>query len=134
VFGNEVSLERTWTLDLAGQFLRGDMQVEMSNRLGFRALTFWKKTGESSVQVIWLDETGESKVLEGLLDPSRPEVVIHHLDAGDDGSQAWQRIVFRILGRDEYVEVLYAETGGEWREVGEFRFRRTETGTPPPPR
>lgn len=128
VYGNEVTLERMWSLELAGQFLRADMRVKMSNGNHFRALTFWRTTGNHKYHATWMDETGKSQSLEGIGDPARKEVVIHHMEEGFGGPPEWRRIVYRLLGADTYLELLYTETGEGWKQIGEFKFSRKKIG------
>jgi hypothetical protein len=129
VYGNEVALEREWSLELGGQFLRGDMRVKMANGRGFRALTYWNKGDDGRYRVTWMDEIGKVLRLEGLADLEQKQVTVHYLDEPYGGGPEWRRTIYRWTGPDSYQELLYKDQNGKWEPLGTFRFtRRTGVG------
>jgi ketosteroid isomerase-like protein len=129
VYGNEVTLDRSWALDLEGQYLRGDMGVTMGNGFGFRALTYWQPVAPGRYAVTWLDEAGDTRHLTALSDPDGRAATIHYLDEPESGSAEWRRIVYRITGEHSYEELLQAERSGSWVDVARFAFTRGEKET-----
>lgn len=127
VFGNDVTLERTWSWELADQFLRANMRVTMANGLQFRVLTYWSPPVDGTYPMVWMDEMGRCRSLEGIGDASRKEVIFHQIEEGYGEPPAWRRIVYRVLGPDAYVEQLFAEGENGWTPIGEFTFTRRES-------
>lgn len=125
VYGNEVTLTRSWQSELRGQFLRADMGVEMGNGVSFRVLAYWKPAGEGRYRVLWLDESGKLEEYEGLADASGA-VTIHYLHTGEtDGEPAaWRRLTYRITGPDTYEERVDGASGDGWEELALFRFEQ----------
>ncbi len=137
VYGNPVTLERTWSLELAGQFLHVDMGVRMTNGLTFRALVYWTATGAHRYEAVWLDELGRTRRSEATGDPDQEVVTSYCLEDtpgdGPDEAPGWMRMTIRITGPSTYVETLHRETPDGWEEVGRFSFRRRGTsGTDQP--
>lgn len=128
VYGNPVTLTREWTLDLAGQFLRADMHVEMGGGFGFRALAYWSLSGPGTYRVVWMDEIGVTQEVEALGDPEARTVTTLYLETDADENPGWRRIVYRLDGPDRYVETMHVLEGDEWRQVAEFVFERDGGG------
>ena len=126
VYGRPVTLDREWKLELAGQFLKADMNVKMTNGLMFRALVYLKFAGEGRYAFTWLDEAGTMKSYDALLDRESKTLTYHALGHGDDGVPQWQRGTYQILSPDSYVETLDAETNGKWEPVARFEFSRAK--------
>ena len=122
--GNEMKLERSWTLELSGKFLRGDMKVLMANDSSFRALTYWRKVASNRYECTWMDEAGQSLSLKGLGDKDRQTIEVQHLSTGPGGPPSWQRTVYKITGKDSYQEDIYRSTAAGWKLVAEFKFTR----------
>lgn len=125
VYGNEVSLTRDWSLDLAGHFVRGDMGVLMSNGFDFRALTFWRIGSPRHYEIVWMDEVGDFKTFEAVADPERREIVAQYVDKAEDGSSEWRRLVYRLVDAEHYEEQMYRGSDGEWQLIAEFRLTRS---------
>lgn len=129
VYGNEVQLEREWSFDLAGTFLRADMRVTMANGAGFRVLSFWRPEADDRYAVTWMDELGQSLALDASADAEGRKVTTHYLDATGGSEPRWRRLVFRITGENSYVEIMHTETREGWEQIAEFWFERIETGS-----
>lgn len=78
--GNELSLTRSWTLELGGRFLRADMAVSMPNGASFGALTYWKMLDAGRYEVTWLDGMGRTQTLHADRDPRSGLVSTEFLD------------------------------------------------------
>lgn len=124
--GNAMTLERSWTPDLADHFLRADMRVVMSNGAMFRSLSFWQVSTAGKFRITWMDETGKTQQYEGLWDEEANGLTVQYLDSGPDGSSGWRRLVFRFTGPGSYDELILDESDGDWKQVAEFNFRRSE--------
>jgi hypothetical protein len=125
VYGNEVSLTRTWSLELANQFLLADMSVEMSNGFAFRAMAYWRIVESGSYEITWLDEGGETETFRASGTDSSTEIVIYQMEpASDDAPAGWRKVVHKITGADSYQELMYYESEGAWTGMADFRFTR----------
>jgi hypothetical protein len=123
-----VTLDRVWSLELAGRFLQADMGVRMANGASFRVIAYWSVKGPHRYEAVWLDELGQSRRLEGVGDPALGMVTVHYLEdaPGDEPDElsGWRRMTFRITGPFTYEEVLETETPNGWEEIGRFSFER----------
>jgi hypothetical protein len=68
--GNPLTLTRSWTIELGGQFLRADMRVGMSNGSSFGALMYWRHVSPGVYDVVWMDGIGRQQSLRATRDPS----------------------------------------------------------------
>jgi len=123
--GNELALARTWSLELGGQFLKGDMAVSMPNGASFGALTYWIKTGPETYVVTWMDGTGRMQRLEALLDPASGVVTSEYTDEQAENGPEERRWEFAIDDPDAYAERLFRQTADGWELLAEWTFERT---------
>ena len=123
--GNVLQLSRVWSLDLNGQFLVGDMGVEMPNGASFRSLSYWKPEGDGVYSVVMLDEIGRVANRQALRESGTGDVVMHMVDDLADDGPAWRRTVYRFTGRDTYEELLYGVTPDGWTRLARFAFTRS---------
>lgn len=122
--GNELSLTRSWTLELGGQFLRADMAVSMPNGASFGGLTYWKMSQAGGYEVVWLDGTGRMQTLHAVRDPESGLVSSDFVDdLAEDGPES-RRWEFERTGLDSYVERLFRKRGDGWALLTEWRFER----------
>ena len=124
--GNELSLTRSWTLELGDQFLRADMGVSMPNGATFGALTYWKATGEGSYEVIWMDATGRMQPFAATRDPASGVVRSDFVDALAEGGAEPRRWEFEATGQDAYVERLFRRNGNSLELLTEWTFKRAD--------
>lgn len=121
--GNELSVTRTWSLELGGVFLRVDMAVSMPNGASFGALTYWRASGDAEYDVVWLDGIGRMQMLHAVRDRTG-SVSTEFVDPYTEGGPQERRWVFEATGPDGYVERLFARTGDGWELLTEWTFRR----------
>ena len=126
VYGNDVTLTRSWRPELGGRFLQADMGVQMANGASFRVLAYWKPAGEGRYRVVWLDESGKLEEYEALADTTGRAVSIHYLHTGrtDGEPAAWRRLTYRLTGPDSYEERVAGAAADGWTELALFRFER----------
>jgi hypothetical protein len=122
--GNELSLTRSWTLELGDQFLRADMGVAMPNGATFGAVTYWKPTGEGGYEVIWMDATGRMQTFSATRDPASGVVRSDFVDNLVEGGAEPRRWEFEAIGSDAYVERLFRRNRNILELLPEWTFRR----------
>lgn len=127
--GNELSLTRSWTLELGGQFLRADMGVTMPNGASFGGLTYWKMTDAGGYEVAWLDGMGRMQTLRANRDPESGLVSTDFLDELAEGGPESRRWEFESTGPDSYVERLFRRSGDDLELLTEWRFERVPSGS-----
>lgn len=128
VYGNEVRLTREWSLDLKGQFLRADMKVEMGSMGSFRALAFWRIDATDRYAVTCMDEIGQKTTFDAIGYAEAKEVRVYSPETTDDSdTPEWRRTVYRVVGDDEYHELMFRETSEGWEQIADFRFTREKS-------
>lgn len=125
VTGAEVTLDRVWTAELGGSFLRAEMVVHMANDFSFGALTYWRQSPTEAWDIHWMDEAGQTREFRGTWDRATRTLTTHYLEDTADEAPGWRRIRYRIVDGDHYDELLDVETSDGWTRIGEFRFTRT---------
>ena len=127
VYGNPVTLTRSWSLDLAGHFLKADMKVSMGQRGSFRALAYWRKTAANQYELTWMDESGNRLNHRGLGDPEKRQVVVVYLGETPGDPPDWRRLVYRVTSDDSYEETMFSQADdGTWSQIAAFQFNRVK--------
>ena len=122
--GSTLRLERTWTSELGGAFLRADMQVTMAGGGSFGALMYWRIAENGAYEVIWMDGLGRMQRLKATRDPASGVVATTYLDELTGDGAEWRTWEFEIQGPDAYVERLYRQMGDDRELLTTFRFSR----------
>ncbi len=124
--GNALTLTRSWTLELQGQFLRADMRVGMPNGFSFGALMYWSWVAPNVYEIVWMDGTGRRQSLRATRDPDSGLVSTTYLDELAEDGPEWRTWEFESLGPNSYVERLF-KVVAEGRELlTVFSFDRDE--------
>ena len=122
--GNELSLTRSWTIELSGQFLRAGMAVSMPNDASFGGLTYWKVLEVGTYEVVWLDGMGRMQTLHAVRNPESGLVSADFVDElAVDGPES-RRWEFESRGQNSYAERLFRRRGDGWELLTEWTFER----------
>ena len=123
--GNRLELTRVWSLELGGQFLRGDMGVSMPNGATFGALMYWKSIGDGRFEIVWMDGIGRMQSLSAVVDTASGVVSTEYVDEFAENGPEERRWEYQRSGPDEYIERLYRKVADDWELLTEWTFNRT---------
>ncbi len=124
--GNRLTLNRTWTLELRGHFVRADLQVTMANGSSFGALMYWRAVSAGVYDVLWMDGLGRSQSLRATRDPDSGVVSSTYLDEFAEDGPEWRIWEFEPRGASRYVERLFRLLPGGREVLAVFSFERVD--------